>query len=50
MIDADGDEFVMPEGDAIVSRGCGQFQNRPFCKGPHRGVGFHADDVATRAS
>lgn len=49
VLDADGNEFVVPPGDAIVLCRCGQSRTKPFCDKSHRRAGFVADDVAPRA-
>jgi CDGSH-type Zn-finger protein len=49
VIDADGNEFEIPIGDAIVLCRCGHSQTKPFCDTSHRRVGFVADDSAPRA-
>ncbi len=48
VIDADGNEFVLPPGDAIVLCRCGHSKTKPFCDKSHRQVGFVADDTAAR--
>lgn len=48
VIDAEGKEFVLPEGEAIVLCRCGHSANKPFCDKSHRRVGFVADDSAPR--
>ena len=48
VIDADGNEFVLPEGNAIVLCRCGHSQTKPFCDATHKRVGFVADDSAPR--
>lgn len=48
VIDAEGNEFVLPAGDAIVLCRCGHSANKPFCDKSHRRVGFVADDSAGR--
>jgi CDGSH-type Zn-finger protein len=48
VIDADGNEFVLPEGSAIVLCRCGQSRTKPFCDASHKRVGFVADDSAAR--
>ncbi len=48
VIDADGTEFVLPAGDAIVLCRCGHSANKPFCDKSHRRVGFLANDTAPR--
>lgn len=50
VIDAEGNEFVLPEGDSIVLCRCGRSANKPFCDKSHRRVGFVADDSAPRIS
>jgi CDGSH-type Zn-finger protein len=47
VIDADGREFVLPEGTVALCR-CGHSRTKPFCDKSHRRVGFVADDVARR--
>ena len=49
VIDADGNEFVLPEGSAIVLCRCGHSRTKPFCDATHKRVGFVADDSAPRA-
>jgi CDGSH-type Zn-finger protein len=48
VIDADGNEFVLPPGDAIVLCRCGHSATKPFCDKSHRRVGFVAEDPAPR--
>jgi len=48
VIDADGNEFVLPEGSAIVLCRCGHSRTKPFCDATHKRVGFVADDSAPR--
>ena len=50
VIDAEGREFEIPPGDAIVLCRCGHSATKPFCDKSHRRVGFVADDSAPRAS
>jgi CDGSH-type Zn-finger protein len=51
VIDAEGNEFVLPEGGgAIVLCRCGHSQTKPFCDASHKRVGFVADDPAPRVS
>lgn len=50
VIDAHGNEFVLPPGDAIVLCRCGHSQTKPFCDKSHRRVGFVSDDSAPRVS
>lgn len=48
VIDAAGNEFVLPAGEAIALCRCGHSQTKPFCDKSHRRAGFVADDVAPR--
>lgn len=48
VVDADGKEFALPEGSAIVLCRCGHSSTKPFCDSSHRRIGFVADDVAER--
>jgi CDGSH-type Zn-finger protein len=49
IVDAEGREFELPEGDAVVLCRCGHSANKPFCDASHKHVGFVADDPAPRA-
>ena len=48
VIDAEGNEFVLPEGSAVVLCRCGHSANKPFCDSSHKRVGFASDDSAPR--
>jgi CDGSH-type Zn-finger protein len=48
VVDGDGNEFVLPEGSAIVLCRCGQSRTKPFCDSSHKRVGFTSDDTAPR--
>jgi len=48
VIDAEGREFVLPEGRAVALCRCGQSETKPFCDKSHRLTGFVADDVCPR--
>jgi CDGSH iron-sulfur domain-containing protein 3 len=50
VIDADGNEFVLPEGSGVVLCRCGHSRTKPFCDKSHKRVGFVADDCAPRAT
>ena len=50
VIDSQGNEFVLPEGDSIVLCRCGQSATKPFCDKSHRRVGFVADDCSARVA
>ena len=46
IVDADGNEFEIPEGDGIVLCRCGASTTKPFCDKTHSKIGF---DAAERA-
>jgi CDGSH-type Zn-finger protein len=46
LIDADGQEFEIPEGKPVVLCRCGASKTKPFCDATHSEIGFAA---ATRA-
>ena len=48
IVDADGREFVVPQGEGIVLCRCGHSRTKPFCDKSHREVGFVADDPSPR--
>ena len=48
VLDAEGNEFVLPEGSGIVLCRCGQSRTKPFCDASHKRLGFAADDSAPR--
>ena len=50
VIDAEGNEFVLPEADAIVLCRCGHSGNKPFCDASHKRIGFVSDDSAPRVT
>lgn len=50
VIDAEGNEFEIPPGDAIVLCRCGHSQTKPFCDTSHKRVGFVAVDSAPRVA
>lgn len=50
VVDADGNEFVVPAEDSIVLCRCGHSRTKPFCDMSHRRVGFEADDSAPRVT
>jgi CDGSH-type Zn-finger protein len=47
LIDVEGNEFAVPEGEAIVLCRCGQSQNKPFCDSSHKTNGFESCVRAT---
>lgn len=48
IVDAEGREYVLPQGSSIVLCRCGHSQTKPFCDTSHKRVGFVADDVSPR--
>jgi len=50
IVDAEGNEFVLPEGSAIVLCRCGHSRTKPFCDASHKRVRFVADDLSPRVS
>jgi len=48
VLDAEGNEFVVPEGNAIVLCRCGHSATKPFCDASHKRVGFLHDDSSPR--
>jgi CDGSH-type Zn-finger protein len=48
LLDAEGREFDLTGKPAFSLCRCGHSQNKPFCDGSHKTVGFQADDVAPR--
>lgn len=48
VLDGEGNEFVLPEGSAIVLCRCGQSATKPFCDASHKRVGFVSEDTAPR--
>ena len=50
IVDAEGQEFALPEGWAVALCRCGHSANKPFCDASHRRVGFVADDSAPRTT
>jgi len=48
LIDADGTEYEVPEGESFVLCRCGNSKTKPFCDKSHREVGFEACERAVR--
>ena len=46
LIDADGDEYEIPEGESIVLCRCGGSRTKPFCDKTHSKIGFEAAERA----
>jgi CDGSH-type Zn-finger protein len=42
MVDQDGNEIELRRRVVALCR-CGHSQNRPFCDGTHKAIGFQAD-------
>ncbi len=40
VIDVDGNQFDLPDGDAVALCRCGQSRTKPFCDASHREAGF----------
>ena len=49
LIDAEGGEFALPEGETIVLCRCGHSQTKPFCDASHKTSGFESCARAARA-
>jgi CDGSH-type Zn-finger protein len=50
LIDAEGREFELPEGETIALCRCGHSRTKPFCDESHKRVGFVADDCSPRVN
>jgi CDGSH-type Zn-finger protein len=50
IVDAEGNEFLVPDGEGIVLCRCGHSQTKPFCDKSHKRIGFVADDCSPRVS
>lgn len=48
VVDFAGNEFQIPDGSAVALCRCGHSENKPFCDGTHKRVGFASDDTAPR--
>jgi CDGSH iron-sulfur domain-containing protein 3 len=48
VVDADGREFALPEGSAVVLCRCGHSSTKPFCDATHKRIGFVAEDTSPR--
>ena len=46
--DFEGREFVLPEGSAVALCRCSHSENKPFCDGTHKRIGFVAAETAPR--
>jgi CDGSH-type Zn-finger protein len=50
VIDADGTEYDLPDGDTIALCRCGASTTKPFCDKTHSKIGFEAAERAVRES
>ena len=48
LIDAEGGEFALPEGESIVLCRCGHSLTKPFCDASHKSSGFESCARAAR--
>jgi CDGSH-type Zn-finger protein len=46
LIDADGNEYDIPQGESIVLCRCGGSKTKPFCYKTHSKIGFEAAERA----
>ena len=46
LIDADGNEYDVAEGETIALCRCGGSTTKPFCDGTHSKIGFEAAERA----
>ena len=50
LIDADGNEYDVPDGEPVALCRCGASQTKPFCDKTHSKIGFEAAERAVRES
>ena len=48
LVDAEGNEYTVPEGEWFVLCRCGESSRKPFCDSSHKTSGFDAPSDATR--
>ena len=48
LIDADGNEYDVPEGEPVALCRCGASTTKPFCDKTHSRIGFEAAERAVR--
>lgn len=48
LVDADGNEYPVPEGKKVYLCRCGASVRKPFCDGAHSRMGFEAAERAVR--
>jgi CDGSH-type Zn-finger protein len=46
LIDADGNEYDVPQGESVVLCRCGGSKTKPFCDKTHSKIGFEAAERA----
>lgn len=46
IVDADGKNYAVPEGQWVSFCRCGQSGTKPFCDSSHRDCGFEAESKA----
>jgi CDGSH-type Zn-finger protein len=47
IVDQDGNNYTLPEGQWVTLCRCGQSVNKPYCDGTHREAGFEAPSKAS---
>ena len=47
LVDVNGNEFTVPEGEWYSLCRCGHSDTKPFCDGTHKKCDFHAPSDAT---
>ncbi len=50
LLDDDGNEFEVPEGQWYVLCRCGRSEKKPFCDSSHKRVGFAPETRATHSA
>ena len=48
IVDAEGREYVLPQGSSVILCRCGHSATKPFCDTSHKRLGFVAEDPAPR--
>ena len=48
LIDAEGNEYDLPEGEPVALCRCGASTTKPFCDKTHSRIGFEAAERAVR--
>jgi CDGSH-type Zn-finger protein len=46
LVDVDGNEYYVGEGDFFVLCRCGESERKPFCDSTHKRTGFEAESDA----